>query len=156
MLNGLADVNGYWLKFVTVPDVVGDHHGTMALFRAWLPALRKRDLPVAFVAQDGVSDATVPWGDIDALFIGGTTRWKEGQTAARLIRSAKLRDKWVHVGRANSDRRIVYMHALGADSFDGTKYSMWPDTHIPKTLRLLAGLDVHRPLMMNGVLLNAI
>jgi hypothetical protein len=156
MLDGLARVDLARLMFVTVPDVVGDHHVSLALFRYWLPALRKRDLPVAFVAQDGARPDLIPWDDLDAVFIGGRERWKKSQVAARIIRTAKLRRKIVHAGRCNADWLIVYFHALGVDSFDGGKYSRWPDTYIPNTLRQLAALDRAPQLTMKGVMLNAI
>lgn len=138
MLDKMAAVDTSRLLFVPPPDVVGDAHGTLALFRAWLPALRRRRLPAALVAQDGLTVPAVPWDAIAALFIGGSTAWKEGEAAAVLMREAKRRDKWVHVGRVNSDRRERYISAIGADSFDGSKYSMFPDTYIPGALRRLA------------------
>jgi hypothetical protein len=78
MLNAIAQSDRSQLLFVTVPDVVADAHGTLVLFRAWLPALRKRQLPAALVAQDGLTPDAVPWQNIVALFIGGSTTWKRG------------------------------------------------------------------------------
>lgn len=138
MLDRMAAVDTSRLLFVPPPDVVGDAHGTLALFTAWLPALRRRRLPAALVAQDGLTSERVPWGAIAALFIGGSTAWKEGAAAAALMREAKRRGKWVHVGRCNSIRREQYISAIGADSFDGTSYSMYPDTYIPAALRRLS------------------
>lgn len=143
-------------RFVTAPDAVevtangprGDWQGTLWLWRCWRPALLRRGLPAAIVAQDGARPDTIPWDEIDALFIGGSTRWKLSKTAARIARSAKLRGKWVHVGRVNSMGRLARIEAMDADSFDGGQFSMFPDTYIP---RYLARLE-HRQEYMQGVL----
>lgn len=155
MLDGLAAQDTARLLWVAVPDVVADWHSTRALFRYWVPALIKRQLPVALVAQDGAQTHDLPWDEIDALFIGGSTRWKKSGYAARLMRQAKQRGKWVHVGRVNADFPIRAFHALGADSFDGTKYSKWPDTYIPATLQLLAALGPNPQPSMRKVTLHA-
>lgn len=139
MLNEIAQVDTSRLLFVTVPDVVADHHVTRGLFDYWYPALEKRELPSAFVAQDGCKKDGIPWNNISALFIGGSTPWKLSKSAALLIRLAKIEGKWVHIGRVNSFRRITYFQSLGADSFDGTQYSRFGDTYIPATLEFLAG-----------------
>lgn len=137
MLNQIAAVDTSKLLFVPSPDVVGDSHGTLALFRAWLPALRRRGLPAALVAQDSLTPDQVPWGELGALFIGGSTAWKEGEDAEALIRAAQARKVWVHVGRVNTERRLRLLDAIGIDSFDGTQFSMFPDTYIPSWLRRL-------------------
>lgn len=106
--------------FATVPDVVGDAAATLAMSAPMLPRIRDLGYPVALVAQDGLEDLDVPWSDFDCLFIGGTTDWKLGAHAARLVNEAKLRGKWVHMGRVNSLRRMVYAESIGCDSADGT------------------------------------
>jgi hypothetical protein len=138
MLNRLAAVSREHLLFVTVPDIVADAHGTLALFRSWLPALRKRRLPVALVAQDGLTSEATPWADLAALFIGGSTAWKEGEDAAALIRDARTRGVWVHVGRCNTARRFRHFDAVGIDSFDGTQFSWFSETYLPPWLEMLA------------------
>lgn len=137
MLDAISDADISRLKFVTVPDVVSNHRDTLALFRYWLPALKKRKLPAAFVAQDGADIAGVPWADIAALFIGGSTRWKLGAQSERLIKYAKARGLWVHVGRVNTQERIRHCAALGVDSIDGSQFSRWSKTHLPWAVRLL-------------------
>jgi hypothetical protein len=128
MLDALHALPG--CLFVTLPDVVGDARKTAERFSVWLPALVERSLPVALVAQDGIDELGVPWGKIDALFIGGTNDFKLGPVARDLVAEAKTRGKWVHMGRVNSLRRISYAAEIGCDSLDGTKYSMFPDTYI--------------------------
>lgn len=152
MWDRLAAHNGDWLKFVTPPDAVemtndgphGDWGGTLWLFKSWLPALQKRALPAAIVAQDGATVSTVPWSDIRALFIGGSTAWKLSDAAEVLIRAASKRGKWVHVGRVNSMQRLAHFDPMPVNSLDGGQFSMFPDTYIPRYLERLK----HRQLGM--------
>jgi hypothetical protein len=125
------------LLFVTVPDVLCDAPATRRRFYLWAPVLRYYQLPMAFVAQDGQEETSVPWGCIVAVFIGGSTAWKESVHAGRLIHAAKQREKWVHVGRVNTLRRARLMDALGADSIDGTAFSKFSDTYLPQMLKHL-------------------
>jgi len=148
MLRQLKTANRSRLLFVTAPDVVADAAATLARFRLWQPALAYLDLPIALVAQDGQEDLPVPWGQIACLFIGGSTRWKLGAHAERLIYEAHERGKHVHVGRVNTLRRMWLFSSLPVDSFDGTCFSKWPDKFIPWMLRRLPGIQ-HR---MEGIL----
>lgn len=109
-------------KFVNAPDVVCDHAATLARFAEWHPVIKAHDLPVGFVLQNGVTLDTVPWDSIDALFIGGDTRFKFTHTVQEIVREGKRRGLWVHNGRVNSGRRITYSIHIGCDSFDGTSY----------------------------------
>lgn len=125
--------------FVTVPDVVGDARATAELFELWHPAVRRRGLPVALVAQDGL-EATSPWliaqwHRIDCLFIGGSTEYKLSAEAERLVREARFRGRWVHMGRVNSRKRFDYARQIGCHSVDGSKFSRWRDTWLPDALR---------------------
>jgi len=120
--------------FVVAPDVVADHQGTMRLFEAWAPRLRRYGWPVAFVAQDGVTVATLPWAECDAVFIGGSTEFKLSETALALGAYAKARGHHLHVGRVNTKRRIAHFSGL-ADTVDGSRFSQWPDIAIPLGLR---------------------
>lgn len=120
------------LQWVTAPDVVGDANATMALFRLWQPRLAAWGIPIALVAQDGLALADVPWEAIACLFIGGSTAWKLGTAAERLICAAGDRGKYVHVGRVNSVKRMHQFSSLPVTSFDGSSFSRWSRTHIPK------------------------
>jgi hypothetical protein len=106
--------------FATAPDVVGDAVATLELSRPMFQPIRDAGYRVALVAQDGLEDLDVPWQSFDVLFIGGTTEWKLGTDAAQLANEAKARGKWVHMGRVNSLRRMVYAESIGCDSADGT------------------------------------
>jgi hypothetical protein len=129
--------------FVAAPDVVGDSARTGELWDEWYDELSAAWLPLALVAQDGLKSEDVPWASIDALFIGGTTAWKMGPDALALVREARVRDKWVHMGRVNGRNRLTYARAIGCDSVDGTKYAVWRDTYLPDELAWLAS---HRQL----------
>jgi hypothetical protein len=106
--------------FATAPDVVGDAAATLALSQPMLAPIRALGYRVALVAQDGLEDLRVPWDDFDAVFIGGTTAWKLGPATVQIVAAAKARGKWVHMGRVNSRRRMVYAESIGCDSADGT------------------------------------
>ena len=125
-------------RFVTAPDVVADAAATLDLFAEWRKTLRDLGHPVALVAQDGLEHLAVPWDDLDAMFIGGSTDWKLGRHAAALTAEAKRRGKWVHMGRVNTRRRIDIAKAWGCDSIDGTQFSRFRDTHLPWALDRLA------------------
>lgn len=118
--------------FATAPDFVGDFAATLDRWPFWSQLLRGLGLPPAFVAQDGLQRDRMPWDDMGAMFIGGTDRFKESPEAAALIAYAKARGIWAHVGRVNGRRRYAMMLRSGADSIDGSGFSMFPDTNIPK------------------------
>jgi hypothetical protein len=127
--------------FITLPDVVGDAEKTMALFEMMQGRVRGWGYPAelhALVAQDGLEDMQVPWPNFGTLFIGGTTAFKMGAGAERLVREAKARDKRVHVGRVNTMRRVRHFSLMAVDTIDGSKFSMYPDTYIPRFLKHLS------------------
>ena len=90
--------------FVCLPDVVGDAARTLDLFDAFMPATET--LPRALVIQDGIENFRIPWDDIDAVFIGGTTEFKKSIQAINVCKVAKILGKWIHVGRVNTTQRI--------------------------------------------------
>jgi hypothetical protein len=71
--------------FVAAPDVVGDAKATLRLWPFWRDVLHGAGFPAAFVLQDGIAAAEVP-ADAEALFIGGTTRFKLSPLAASTSR----------------------------------------------------------------------
>jgi hypothetical protein len=120
--------------FATAPDVVGDAAATLARSAPFLPRIRALGYPAALVAQDGLEHLQTPWSEFDVLFIGGSTEWKLGPAARTLIKEAKARGKWVHMGRVNSERRYRYAHYIGCDSVDGTYLTFGPNILLPKLL----------------------
>lgn len=118
--------------FVTAPDVLRDAARTRRQWPFWRDVIRGLGLPAAFVAQDGLRLEQAPWDDMQALFIGGTTDYKESSDVRTLCAYAKARGIWVHWGRVNGKRRYELALKAGCDSIDGTGFSMFPDTNIPK------------------------
>jgi hypothetical protein len=133
MLGAIQHASGRCL-FVVVPDKVADAETTAAMFEHYHDEVRRRGLPLALVAQDGVKHMPAwlarTWPRIDALFIGGGDDFKLGPAAASIAAEAKRRRKWVHMGRVNSERRIRYAASLGCDSIDGTKWVRWRDIYL--------------------------
>lgn len=62
--------------FVVVPDVPFHWQPTLEKFKDWSPSLRRMGFPIALAVQDGATVDNIPWQDIDAVFIGGSTEWK--------------------------------------------------------------------------------
>lgn len=108
-------------RFLAVPDVVGAARRTLEVFDHWKYKLS--GWPLALVAQDGLENLDIPWSQVSAIFIGGTTDWKLSKSAADVIKTAKAIGKWVHAGRVNTPGRFEYFEKLGADSIDGTGLS---------------------------------
>jgi hypothetical protein len=125
--------------FAVAPDVVGDAVATEARSTPWLARIRALGYPVAFVAQDGLENLTVPWASFDCLFIGGSTEWKLGEEARVLVAEANRRGKWVHMGRVNSKKRYEYAKSIGCDSCDGTYLTFGPKVNLPKLLSWVQG-----------------
>lgn len=128
-------------RFAVAPDVVGDAVETLKRSAPWLAQVRALGYPVALVAQDGLEDLPVPWEQFDVLFIGGSTAWKLGPHVRRLVREAKQRGPWVHMGRVNSERRFRYANEIGCDSADGTYIAFGPDKNLPHVLAWLRGIE---------------
>ncbi len=144
------------LRWITCPDVVGDHRATLKLFDQWGMYLLRRNLPIAFVAQDGCTAGDVPWAYIQCLFIGGTTEWKLSQEVVRLLELCRTKCFQVHVGRVNSRRRIRWCFDQGVASVDGTSMSRFSETYLPKFAAYIAGLrsqeKLHLPMPPRALL----
>ena len=136
MFTGKFEV-AFWLKrieafyeykntcvFIAIPDVIGDCSATLAQFSHYRSMVK--DFPVALVSQDGIKKQAhnIPWDDFDCLFIGGSDEHKLGKEGGWILNQAKKRDKWVHVGRVNSSKRILQFWR--ADSWDGTHLGFMP------------------------------
>lgn len=113
-------------KWIALPDRVGNHNLTVKLFNEWTTRLERHWIPCrehfkkwAFVIQDGATIDTIPWERIVAVFLGGTTKFKLSSEAYEILKEAKAKGKWVHVGRVNTEGRISYFYGI-ADSIDGS------------------------------------
>lgn len=113
-------------RFVAVPDVVGSARRTLEVFDYWFDLLCH--WPLALVAQDGQEDLPIDWKLVAAIFIGGTTKFKESDAAMQIIKAAKAMGKWAHVGRVNDPVRFEWCEQLGVDSVDGSGLAQY--THM--------------------------
>jgi len=120
--------NVEWSKrclFVACPDVIYDAKATLRLFNKWHDIIRGFGYPTAIVLQDGMTEDQIKELDVEAVFLGGSTDWKMGQEALKLLNIAKELGLYRHIGRVNSLKRL--RHFIGfADSFDGTDYVFRP------------------------------
>lgn len=112
--------------FAVAPDVYPDARATLERSYEFLELIRSLGLPVALVAQDGAESLSLPWEEFDCLFIGGEKKkrskdeWKVSDAAAGLVRRARDKGKWVHMGRCNSLARMERARQMGCNSADGT------------------------------------
>jgi len=111
--------------FVCAPDVVADFNKTLELFNQWKCKLA--GWPIAFVLQDGLDIAKVPWNDIKAVFVGGSNKFKGSFVLLECLKIARQMNKWIHIGRVNTPNRYKFFEGI-ADSCDGTGLSRF--THM--------------------------
>lgn len=106
--------------FVAVPDKVGCHRTTLRLYN------ELKDLcegwKTAFVAQDGYDEMP---SCAEALFIGGTDKFKDSQDAYHAVECAIALGKHVHIGRVNGPSRFLKFRGLGAHTCDGSGVSRY-------------------------------
>ena len=79
-------------------------------------------------------------GDPEGTIDGGTFRFRAAHFEL-LVRMARVRGLWTHVGRVNTMGRLARIEAMGAHSFDGSQFSRFPDKYIPP---FLARLEVQQ------------
>jgi hypothetical protein len=154
MLQSCAHLPG--CRFVVARDVVGDAYMTSMHWEEYASLIMRYGLPCAYVAQDGIeSIEDVPWGSLDALFIGGTDDFKLGSIVPSLVAEAKRRGKWVHMGRVNSKRRVIYAASIGCDSIDGSSFSRWRARWLPEGLAWVVEAErVKDQLALEGMALD--
>jgi hypothetical protein len=114
----------------------GDARATLERFREWHPRLVH--LPLAYVLQEGCEHGEIPWDaeGLRAVFLGaGSDAWRYGETPARLVREARERGLYAHMGRVSSRRAARYARSLGCTSIDGTIFVRWRDHYLEKGLR---------------------
>jgi len=117
--------NKDYCKFVCLPDVVGSARRTLELFDYYKHDELINKYPKALVIQNGQEDLSIDWYAIDAIFIGGDTKFKMSESCKQIIQCAQRLDKYVHVGRVNEADRWQYFADLNCDSFDGTGISQF-------------------------------
>ncbi len=116
--------------FVALPDIVGSAQRTLELYEHC--KAMGEGWPIAFVCQDGQETLPIPWKEIAAVFIGGSTNWKCGPHAANIIKLARIMGKHTHVGRVNTPLRFEHFEQLGVDTIDGTGLSRY--THMRQSI----------------------
>jgi len=126
------------IRFAVCPDVFNPdgspcHTETVARWQRFAGVIERAGFVPAFVCQVGAEPDTVP-DDASVLFIGGTTEWKLGPTSWAITAKAKADGRWVHMGRVNSQRRMVTARAMGCDSVDGTYLTFSPDVNLPRVM----------------------
>lgn len=99
--------------FLVVPDVVGDSDRTLDLWEEWAPQL-SFGVPLALAVQDGMRAIDIP-SEVQVVFVGGTTQWKESS-----VRYWTRYFPKVHVGRVNTWRRLLLCYQASVSSVDGT------------------------------------
>jgi hypothetical protein len=109
--------------FVTVPDVVAAGRRTLEIWKFRHNIVRH--WPLALVAQDGMEDLEIPWGEMAAVFIGGGDPWKDSKASLDIVKTAKTLGKHVHVGRVNTAKRFKLFTDAGADTCDGSGVAMY-------------------------------
>ncbi len=102
-------------NWVVIPDAVGDRDKTLKMWDEHSPSVAQFNVPMAFVAQDGMTPKDVP-NNADIVFIGGSTNWKW----ANLQVFCDAFPNMVHVGRVNTIKNLFRAHHAGAISVDGT------------------------------------
>ena len=127
-------------RFVVAPDVFDPsgspcHNATAEKWEMYGPLIERHGFVPAFVAQVGCEPHLLP-DDAPVVFLGGTTEWKLGP-AEDVARKAKSDGRWVHMGRVNSQRRMVRALEMGCDSADGTFLTFGPDVNLPRLLRYI-------------------
>lgn len=123
--------------FVVLPDVFCDAQATYTLSKPFSATVRGMGFRVAWVLQNGVTEALLPWNDFDVLFVGGDDLFKLGWVARHYVAEARLRGIPTHMGRVNSYSRILRAWKDGYDSVDGTYLKYGPKTNWPKLVSWL-------------------
>lgn len=132
--------------FASAPDVVGDAEATRERAYPMLQKIREKGFKAAYIVQDGETPEMIRWDELDAIFIGGSTEWKLSQIAADITAEAKKRGKWVHMGRVNSYKRLLYAKAIGCDSVDGTYLAFAPDQNTKNLKKWMKSIEI-QPLL---------
>lgn len=122
--------------FAAVPDKVENHKQTLAMWNDYqhiADGYKK-----AFVVQDGFDE----WpNNADAIFIGGSTDFKDSYECELIVKAALNNNMHVHIGRVNTFYRFYHFHCLGAHTCDGSGVSMYDDM-LEKLYRLYIKPDV--------------
>lgn len=120
--------------FIVVPDVVGCHARTLALWKYYYHRVLIYGYKMAFVAQDGCRPEDIPV-EADFIFIGGNDPWKMNNVH-RFIDCGRP----VHVGRVNTMNRLKKCEDLGVYSVDGTGWMRFRGSEFNGLMDWFAGV----------------
>lgn len=134
MLNAYREA-GVKLEWVAVPDAVCDMDTTYKLWGKWEKVVRAFGHTPCMVLQNGFDICDLFIFKPQAIFIGGDDNFKLGQDVRKAVMWARQNNVPSHMGRVNSFKRIRYAIDIGCTSFDGSGFSKWPDTRIPKAIK---------------------
>lgn len=129
--------------FAAVPDNVGNHKKTLSMWDEYhhLADGYKK----AFVVQDGFDG----WpNNADAVFIGGSTEFKDSYECEQIVKSALANKMHVHIGRVNTFYRFYHFHCIGAHTCDGSGISMY-DEMLEKLYALYKNPDIRVAMHLN-------
>jgi hypothetical protein len=100
--------------WVACPDKVSDKDETLRLWEKHSQKIKQWDIPLAFVAQDGMTSDDVP-KEAEVIFMGGSFEWKW-----KMLADFCSTGKRVHCGRVNSYEGLWICDENGVESCDGT------------------------------------
>ena len=121
---------GAGADMIVLPDIVEGGAESLARSVEWVPELKQTGTPLLLAVQDGMIPdevAEVCQEHGLGIFVGGSTPWKLETVPWWGWVSGQL-GCWLHVARVNSVKRIRFIEAHGAHSFDGTSTTLWPST----------------------------
>ena len=150
-LRWLSRLNPKRCLFAVAPDVYPNAQASLDRGLEYTFLLREMGFPAAIVAQDGAERIDYPWDEFDCLFIGGerTTNpkdeWKVSPQSESLIKKARSKGKWVHMGRVNSHARMEWARLAGCHSADGTFLKYGLEKNVPRMKNWIKQLDYEVP-----------
>lgn len=123
--------------FVAVPDVVADRALTLQQFAEYGPKIRQMGFKIALVTQDQMTVEDIELEAFDALFVGGSDRFKFSRQSYQICQTVKQAGKLLHIGRVNSYQKLVLAQEWGADTVDGLNWSRFTEVKLAKGVRWL-------------------
>ena len=104
-LRMLTDAEQVTPVFVAAPDCPFDAMRTLEMFQIYQRHLN--ELPACLVIQNGIENVQIPWSSLSAVFVGGDDAFKIKESTFRVLKVAQMLGKYIHLGRVNSEQRII-------------------------------------------------
>lgn len=112
--------NRFNCRFVAIPDKVANHKETLKMYEEYESLAD--GYHKAFVVQDGFDYFP---SNASALFIGGSTEFKDSYECEQIVRFGLKLGLHIHIGRVNTFDRFYHYHKVGAHTCDGSGVSMY-------------------------------